>query len=98
MRLDKRLTTQLPYSRSFFVHLFDRDAVTLRGRIAKKSYKVKTGDKIHIASLDRFVDGGILDEAPAIDLPVHHDTEDYLVLYKPKGILSHPNSIRDVGQ
>ncbi|USN56404.1 MAG: hypothetical protein H6766_05075 [Candidatus Peribacteria bacterium] len=84
VRLDKRLSQQFSYSRSFFEHLFARDAITIDGKKAKKSTKTKIGDIVEIASLDRFVDGGILDEAPAIDLPVYHETEDYLVLYKPK--------------
>jgi 23S rRNA-/tRNA-specific pseudouridylate synthase len=98
VRLAKRLSTQFPYSRSFFEHLFARGAIMLNGKKAKKSTKTIKGQKVEITSLDRFVDGGILDEAPAIDLPIHHETDDYLVLYKPKGVLSHPNSIRDVGQ
>ncbi len=98
VRLDKRLSTKFPYSRSFFEHLFRRKAITVNGKPAKKSLKTIAGQKVEIESLDRFVDGGILDEAPVIDLPVRHETDDYLVLYKPKGVLSHPNSIRDVAQ
>lgn len=98
VRLDKRLSQQFEYSRSFFEHLFARDAITIRGKPVKKSYKTRPGDKVDIESLDCFVDGGILDEAPVVDLPVYRETEDYLVLYKLKGVLSHPNSIRDVWQ
>lgn len=84
VRLDKRLSQQFSYSRSFFEHLFARDAITVNGKKAKKSTKTKIGQTVTITSMDRFVDGGILDEAPVIDLPIYHETDNYLVLYKPK--------------
>jgi 23S rRNA pseudouridine1911/1915/1917 synthase len=37
-----------------------------------------------------------LEEAPNIEIPILKETEDYLIISKPKGVLSHPNSIRDV--
>jgi 23S rRNA-/tRNA-specific pseudouridylate synthase len=66
-------------------------------RPIKKSYILKDGDTIIIDSVERYLDGGILAESPIIDLDIRLEKEDYLVLYKPKGVLSHPNSIRDVG-
>ena len=122
IRIDKRLSNQLPYSRSFFSHLFERGAVRILekiatqtppsfghlpltgektdwlslGRLIKKSYKLKDGDEVIIDNLERFVDGGILDECPAWDIEVRLEKEDYMVIYKPKGVLSHPNSVRDV--
>ncbi|MDR2191035.1 MAG: hypothetical protein LBP53_07950 [Candidatus Peribacteria bacterium] len=39
-----------------------------------------------------------MEEAPHIDIPIIKETTDYLLLHKPKGVLSHPNSIRDVKQ
>lgn len=37
-----------------------------------------------------------MDECPEIEIPIVHEEEDYLVLNKPKGVLSHPNSIWDL--
>jgi 23S rRNA pseudouridine1911/1915/1917 synthase len=39
-----------------------------------------------------------LDETPDIDIPVVLEKEDYLVINKPKWVLSHPNSVCDVSQ
>lgn len=96
MRIDQYLSQIFPYSRSFFQHLFERDAVLLNDQPTKKSTKLKTWDIVHIESLERFVDGGILAEAQRISLDIHHETADYLVLWKPAGVLSHPSSIRDL--
>ncbi len=64
--------------------------------MVKKSYKLKEGDIIEIDDFKRFVQPIVLEEAPNIDLPVLLEKEDYLVIYKPKWVLSHPNSIWDV--
>jgi 23S rRNA pseudouridine1911/1915/1917 synthase len=37
-----------------------------------------------------------LDEAEKINIPIIREEEDYIILNKPKWVLSHPNSIRDV--
>jgi len=98
-RIDTRLTSQLPYSRSFFHHLFERKAITVgkwEWRPVKKSYKIKPGETVTIASIDRFLDWWILEEAPALDLTILKEDTDYVVIYKPKGVLSHPNSVWDV--
>lgn len=78
----------------------------------KKSYTLQDGDRIHIENLERFTDGGILSECPVLDmrrdnieytssseevfLGIVVEKDDYMVIYKPKGILAHPNSVRDV--
>jgi 23S rRNA pseudouridine1911/1915/1917 synthase len=36
-----------------------------------------------------------LDEAEKIDIPIVREEEDYVIINKPKWVLSHPNSIRD---
>lgn len=40
----------------------------------------------------------ILEEAPAIEIPIVRETANYLIINKPKGVLSHPNSIWEVGK
>lgn len=102
LRLDKRLTIQFPYSRNFFHHIIERDGIKKvhkkdgEEKVLKKSYKVKVGDNIVIDDLQRFLDGGILEEAVWTPIPIVHETADYVVINKAKGILSHPNSIWDV--
>lgn len=38
----------------------------------------------------------MMEDAPIIEIPVVLDKPDYLVINKPKGVLSHPSSIRDI--
>lgn len=103
-RIDLRLTQQFPYSRNFFHHLISRGSILIQKKnmaqlgpqVIKKSYIVQPGDQVFIEKLTRFVDGTILDETPAWDIDVRHQTPDYAVIYKPKGILSHPTSLREL--
>ncbi len=123
-RIDSRLTTQFSYSRNFFQHIIwswrlqvkssQRDWFT-----PKKSYSLQSWDQIRIENLERFLDGGVLDECPELEistdkelvlqwdlartwreafLVILQETPDYMVIYKPKGVLSHPSSIWDVHQ
>lgn len=64
----------------------------------KKSQKLKNGDQIFIDDLSRYLSPVILEEAPDITIPIVKEEADYLILNKPKGVLSHPNSIRDMKQ
>ena len=97
-RIDTWLTTQFPYARNFFHHIISRGWVLVNNKPIKKSYKLKNGDSIIIDNMKRFLWSEILSEAPVIDLEIVHEKDDYLVLYKPKWVLSHPNSVWDVGQ
>ena len=96
VRIDKRLSDQISFSRSFFGHLFDRWAVLVEWKTIKKSYKLKEWDLIEIESLERYVDGGVLDECAKWDIDVRLESDDYMVIYKPRGVISHPNSVRDL--
>lgn len=96
-----RLTRQFPYSRSFFHHLLEVGLITVVGAYRpeftpKKSYLLQQNDQITIATFMRYLDGGVLDETPAREIDIRHETDDYLVIYKPKGVLSHPTSIRNI--
>lgn len=95
-RIDKWLTMKFPYSRSFFHHILERWWVLLNGKPAKKSAKLKTWDEISIDNLERYLSPVILEEAPLIEIPILRETSDYLIINKPKWVLSHPNSIWDV--
>jgi len=95
-RIDKRLPTQFPYARNFFHHIIARWWITLENKPLKKSYKLKKWDIITIDDLQRYLSPIILEESPNIDLEIKIEKEDYLVVYKTKWVLSHPNSVRDV--
>ena len=97
-RIDTWLTTQFPYSRNFFHHIIGRGGVLVNGKLAKKSQKLKNWDQISLDDLERYLSPILLAEAPAIEIPILKETPDYLVIHKPKGVLSHPNSIRDVSK
>ncbi len=101
-RIDTRLSSQFPYSRSFFHHIISRWWVTIStkdwNKAIKKSYKLKNGDNIAIDNLERYLSPVILEEAPNIDIPIMLEKEDYLIINKPKWVLSHPNSVWDANQ
>ena len=95
-RIDSRLSSQFSYSRNFFHHIIERWGIQVNLKVVKKSYKLKSGDKVQIDELERYLSPIILDEAEEIDIPIIREEEDYIILNKPKWVLSHPNSIRDV--
>ena len=94
-RIDSRLSGQFSYSRNFFHHIIERWGIQVNGKVVKKSYKLKTWDEVQIDELERYLSPIILDEAEEIDIPIIREEEDYIILNKPKWVLSHPNSIRD---
>ena len=97
-RIDTWLTKQFSYSRNFFHHIIERGWVLVNWKVVNKSNKLKKGDNVEIDDLERFISPVILDEAPDIDIPIVKEEEDYLVINKPKGVLSHPNSIWDISK
>lgn len=97
-RIDRYLPQITGYSRNFFHHIIDRGGILVNNCLVKKSYILKSWDTINIDRLQRYFDAWVLEETPEIDLPVLMEQEDYLVIYKPKWVLSHPSSVRDVNQ
>ena len=95
-RIDTWLTKQFSYSRNFFHHILERKGILVNGKVAKKSLKLKSWDQILIDELERYLSPIILEEAPKLDIPILKETADYLIINKPKWVLSHPNSIWDV--
>lgn len=93
IRIDSFLATKYNYSRNFFHHIFQRWGILVNQKAVKKSYLLKIGDQITIDDLKRFFDPAMMADAPAIELKIIDEKTDYLVLYKPKGVLSHPSSI-----
>ena len=94
-RTDSRLSGQFSYSRNFFHHIIERWGIQVNGKTVKKSYKLKHSDNVQIDELERYLSPIILDEAEKIDIPIVREEEDYVIINKPKWVLSHPNSIRD---
>jgi len=95
-RIDSFLSSNFSYSRNFFHHIIERKWVLVNWKAVKKSYKLKENDKIQIDNLERYLDSSFLEELPFIDIPIILEKEDYLVINKPKWVLSHPNSIWDL--
>lgn len=62
----------------------------------KKSYLLQKGDVVAVAALERYADAALLEACAYITIPIVYETLDYCVIEKPKGVLSHPNSIWDV--
>ncbi|MCX6823719.1 MAG: RluA family pseudouridine synthase [candidate division SR1 bacterium] len=95
-RIDTRLSKQFSYSRSFFHHIIERGGVKVNGKVVKKSYQLKHNDDVEIDDVRRYLSPVILDEAPDIKIPVMLEKEDYLIINKPKGVLSHPKTVREI--
>lgn len=95
-RIDVWLSKEFTYSRNFFHHIMDRWWILVNGKVVKKSYKLKNWEIIQIDELERYLSPIILDEAEHVEIPIIREEEDYLILNKPKWVLSHPNSIWDV--
>ena len=97
-RIDVWLSWYFSYSRNFFHHIIDRWGILVNWKVIKKSYKPKNWDIIQIDELERYLSPLILDEAEEVDIPIVVEEDDYLILNKPKWVLSHPNSIWDVNK
>lgn len=95
-RIDTRLSSQFPYSRSFFHHIISRWWISIWDKIIKKSYRLKNNDEVKIDNLKRYLSPVILEEAPNIKIPIILEKEDYMIINKPKWVLSHPNSVWEV--
>ena len=95
-RIDTFLTKNFDYSRNFFHHIIKRWWVLVNWKPVKKSYKLKTNDQIQVENLERYLDSSFLEELPFVNIPIVLEKEDYLVINKPKWVLSHPNSIWDL--
>lgn len=83
-RIDLWLVEHIGYTRNFFHHLIKRGAVLVNNHPVKKAYLLKTNDHVTLTSIQRFLDGGVLAEAPARELDIRYEHPDYAVVYKPK--------------
>ena len=87
IRLDAFVSTECDVSRSLAADIIDQGLVTVNGRVAKKSAKLKCGDEVETQIPD-------LEEPEAIpqDIPLDivYEDDDLLVVNKPKGMVVHP--------
>jgi len=65
-------------------------------KVVKKSYKLKKWDIVVVDELKRRIEGPILSEASWVDIDIVFECEEYTIIDKPKWVLSHPNSMRNL--
>lgn len=95
-RIDSYLSKHFSLSRNFFQHIIKRGGVLVNTKIVKKSYQLQNNDIIEIDNFQRFLDNQAMEEAPKIEIPIVYETSDFLVINKPKWVLSHPRTIREL--
>ena len=98
IRLDIYCSQYCAVTRNFIQHCIDQGSIQVNQHRVKKSYRLCQWDQIMIGDLQRFVDWWHLQECAWIDLEIKLQTKDYIVIYKPKWVLSHPTSIWDIWQ
>jgi len=86
-RLDAYISRNTDYSRNSVQILLDNGDITVNGKSAGKSYKVKSGDNIEI-TVQPPKDVRII--AQDIPLDIYYEDDDLLVVNKPKGMVVHP--------
>lgn len=87
IRLDKYLSEQTDLSRSRIQMLCEQEAVTVNGKPAKSSLKLREGDEI---SADVPDDEPLDVKAENIPLSILYEDSDIIVIDKPKGMVVHP--------
>ena len=90
IRIDKFLSDELPeMSRSYIQKLIKEDQVTVNGKIVKANYKLSADDFVVVCQPE-LKEPDIL--AEDIPLDILYEDEDFLVIYKPKGMVVHPSA------
>lgn len=84
-RIDVLATALMPVlSRAFVQKLCEQGKIQVSGQSVKSGHKVREGD---IITID--YDPATLNDVPDIDLPILYEDDDYVVINKPVGVLSH---------
>lgn len=87
-RIDKFLSSyDSTLSRSFIQRLIDKGSVTVNGKFAKSSYKLKEGDEIKIEIPE--LEPSTVKPEP-IPLDILYEDESVIVINKPAGMVVHP--------
>jgi 23S rRNA pseudouridine1911/1915/1917 synthase len=95
IRLDNFLSEQLSdYSRSFFKTLIEQERVLVNNKVAKKAgLLLKEGDKITVSFPGQRIEKRYNQvELDALKIEIIFEHKDFLVIYKPAGVLVHPPS------
>lgn len=94
LRIDSYLSEQTGYTRNHISKLIERQLVTVNGKIAGKSDRVKNGDSISF-----YIPEPQSVEAKPEDIPIDIVYEDdyLLVVNKPKGMVVHPAAGNESG-
>lgn len=88
IRIDQYLSIQDDdLTRTYVKKLIDDSRIVVNGKIAKASYKVKSGDNIEVDMPD-MEEVEILPEK--MDIKIVYEDDDMLVIDKDKGIVVHP--------
>lgn len=96
-RIDKFLADQLGISRNLLQRIFDDGVVKVNDKDVKKSATLQEWDEIYIdVNIKRFGSEDVFPKSSYVELKVIHEHDDYIVIYKPKWVLSHPKNLRDV--
>ncbi len=94
-RIDVYLVRVAWYTRNFFHRVMARGDVLVNDQILKKrALRLKAWDIVTVIHPERYMEAEILWLSPQIDLPIMHETPDYVVIHKRPGILAHPNAVR----
>lgn len=90
-RLDQYVIHKKPrLSRAYASRLIAEGRVLVNGTAAKRGYKVRMDDVVHID-----YDESELDNIPSIDLPIIYEDADCVAIDKPVGILTHGKGTLD---
>ncbi len=88
-RLDKYLTSQTNYSRSYILKLLNNNCIFVNDKLPKASMPVKNGDVI---TLVKELNEEILLEPEKIDLDIVFENENVILVNKPSGLVVHPGN------
>lgn len=95
-RLDIVISIDQSLSLAFTHYLISKRLVWINGRYClKKSVQVNPNDTITLIHKQRNLDPELLRDAPDIEIPIIFQHPDYLVLHKPKGVLTHPTTVKN---
>lgn len=90
-RLDKWLATQLAdYSRSRLQQWIAEGAVLVDGLAQSANFKLKGSEMLHIST--SWQPAGPWEGEAGIDLDVHYEDDDLLIVNKPAGLITHPGT------
>lgn len=96
-RLDSFLASHFPeYSRTLFHTLIERNHVSnQQGPLVKSSYKIKAGEEIYITfPLTPNIKEYSQSDLQNLGIEVIFEHPDFLIIYKPAGVLVHPPSAK----